>query len=187
MEDLLQTLDPLELIAQTVGILAMVGYCLSFQIKKNAGCVTMQLLGGGLFCLHFLLLGSIGGFLMNLIGVFRAVVILLGERTHKPFYLGALIALFVGGSTACVVFSWDSPLVFLTCAGQIVGLLGLWSRDSKKLRLAQFFGTSPAWIVYNVINRSLGGLFCEIFNMLSIVVYFVRVRLGRAKVTEKES
>ncbi len=187
MIDLLKSMDPTELIAQAVGILAMTAYCLSFQIKKNAGCVAMQLLGGGLFCLHFLLLGSIGGFLMNLIGVCRAVMLLLGERTHKPFVLGSLIALFIGGSVACVVFSWDSPLVFLTCAGQIVGLLGLWSRDSKKLRLAQFFGTSPAWIVYNVINRSVGGLLCEIFNMLSIVVYFVRVRFGRAKVTEKES
>ncbi len=187
MIDLIKEMDPGELIAQTIGILAMVSYCLSFQVKKNAGCVAMQLLGGGLFCLHFLMLGSVGGFLMNLIGVCRAVLLLLGDRTHKPFFLGLLIALFLGGSVACVVFSWDSSLVFLTCAGQIVGLLGLWSRDAKKLRLAQFFGTSPAWIVYNIINRSLGGLLCEIFNMLSIIVYFVRIKLGRAKVTKKES
>ncbi len=187
MIDLLKTIDPMELIAQAVGIVAMISYCLSFQVKKTAGCVAMQLLGGGLFCLHFLLLGSIGGFLMNLVGVCRAVVLLLGDRTRKPFFLGLLIALFVGGSVACVAFSWDSPLVFLTCAGQIVGLLGLWSRDSKKLRLAQFFGTSPAWIVYNIINRSVGGLLCEIFNMLSIIVYFIRMRIGGAKVIKKES
>ena len=87
---------------------------------------------------------------------------------------------------ACVVLGWDGPLVFLTCAGQIVGLFGLWSRDAKKLRLAQFFGTSPAWIVYNIINRSVGGLLCEIFNMLSIAVYFVRVKMGKPQVTEKE-
>lgn len=173
------------MIAQTVGIVAMISYCLSFQVKKTAGCVAMQLLGGGLFCLHFLLLGSIGGFLMNLVGVFRAVVLLLGDRTHKPFFLWLLIALFVGGSAVCVLCSWDSPLVFLTCAGQVMGLLGLWTRDDTKLRLAQFCATSPAWIIYNVINRSLGGLLCEIFNMLSIAVYFARVRMGRAKVNSK--
>ena len=180
-------MDLTELIAQILGILAMTSYCLSFQVKKNAGCVAMQLLGGGLFCLHFLMLGSIGGFLMNLIGVLRAVVLLMGKRAHKPLVLATLVSLFVGGSVACVAFSWDTPLVFLTCAGQIVGLLGLWSGDAKKLRLAQFFGTSPAWIVYNVIYRSFGGLLCEIFNMLSIVVYFLRAKMGRAKVTEKES
>ncbi|MBE6558834.1 MAG: YgjV family protein [Ruminococcaceae bacterium] len=187
MIDFIKSIDPMELIAQAVGIVAMASYCLSFQFKKNAGCITMQFLGSGLFCLHFLLLGSIGGFLMNLIGVCRAVTLLFGERTHRPIFLGSLIALFIGGSVVCVICSWDSPLVFLTCAGQVVGLLGLWSRDSKKLRLAQFFGTSPAWIVYSVINRSVGGLLCEIFNMLSIAVYFVRMRLGRVKVTEKES
>ena len=187
MIDLIKNMEPVELIAQIVGILAMAGYCLSFQFKKNAGCIAMQLLGGGLFCLHFLLLGSVGGFLMNLIGVIRAVVLLMGDRAHKPIVLASLIILFLGGSAACVVFSWDTPLVFLTCAGQIVGLLGLWSRDAQKLRLAQFFGTSPAWIVYNVVNHSVGGLLCEIFNMLSVIVYFVRMRLGRVKVTEKES
>ncbi len=186
MTDLINSLNLWELAAQTVGILAMAGYCLSFQFKKSSACIAMQLLGGGLFCLHFLMLGSIGGCLMNLIGVCRAIVLLAGDRVHKPFVLGFLIALFVGGSIVCVVFSWDSPLVFLTCAGQIVGLLGLWSKSATKLRLAQFFGTSPAWIVYNIINRSVGGLLCEIFNMLSIAVYFLRVRIGRAKVTEKE-
>ena len=147
----------------------------------------MQLLGSGLFCLHFLMLGSIGGCLMNLIGLCRAVVFLLGDRAHKPAVLGVLMALFLGGSVACVAFSWDSPLVFLTCAGQLGGRLGLWSRDSRKLRYAQFFGTSPAWIVYSIINRSWGGFLCEIFNMLSIAVYFLRVKMGRPQVTEKES
>ena len=179
--------DLWDIIAQGIGILAMTGYCVSFQFKKTAGCVTMQLLGSGLFCLHFLMLGAVGGFLMNVVGVCRAVLLLFGERTHKLPILILLIVMFLGGSTLCVFLSWDTPLVFITCLGQIVGLIGLWTKDAKKLRLAQFFGTSPAWIVYNVVNRSLGGLLCEIFNMLSIVVYFARMKFGRAKVTEKES
>lgn len=180
-------MDPITIVAQIVGVAAMASFCLSFQIKKNTGCVALQLLGGGLFCLHFLLLGSIGGFLMNLIGVLRAVLLLLGDRTHKPFVLGLLTALFVGGSVACYAFSWDTPLVFVTCAGQIAGLFGLWSRNDVKLRLTQFFCTSPAWIIYNVINHSVGGLLCEIFNMLSIAVYFVRTKWKRHKETKKES
>ncbi len=46
-------------VAQTVGITAMCVLIFSFQCKKNRNLILMQGLGGLLFALNYLLLGSL--------------------------------------------------------------------------------------------------------------------------------
>ena len=54
-------MDPFELIAQAVGIAAMVFNILSFQQKTRSRVIAFQLVGGSLFCINFLMLGAYVG------------------------------------------------------------------------------------------------------------------------------
>jgi len=52
----------------------------------------------------------------------------------------------------------------------------MWMGNGKHIRYFQVSLMSPAWIVHNIFNFSLGGILCESFNMVSSVVALVRYR-----------
>ena len=50
----------------------------------------------------------------------------------------------------------------------------MWKEDGKKIRYFQVSALSPAWLIHNIFNFTLGGILAEIFNMISAVVSIVR-------------
>jgi hypothetical protein len=50
----------------------------------------------------------------------------------------------------------------------------MWSRDGRVIRRAQLFVISPLWIVNNIFYASIGGVVCELFNIVSVLVSFLR-------------
>ena len=77
----------IEIAGQVIGVMAMALIVLSFQCKKRAGFYVMQMSGNVLFAVSFLMLGNVGASLMNLMGVFRAIILLLPERRRKIWHL----------------------------------------------------------------------------------------------------
>ena len=71
---------PVELWAQLIGVVAMIFNILSYQGKKQSTVIGLQLIGSGLFAINFWLLGALVGGILNLIGVFRAVVYLFKDK-----------------------------------------------------------------------------------------------------------
>ena len=67
-------MEPIKIIAQIVGIVAMAFNILSYQGKKQKTIVTLQLFGSMLFSVNYLLLGATVGGILNIIGTVRAVV-----------------------------------------------------------------------------------------------------------------
>lgn len=52
----------------------------------------------------------------------------------------------------------------------------MWLANGKRIRYFQITLMSPAWVVHNIFNFSLGGILCEAFNMISTIISFVRYR-----------
>ena len=69
-------------------------------------------------------------------------------------------------------------------SAQLVGSIGMFWGHETGMRILQFTFVSPAWLVYNFFMHSIGGILCEIFNMTSILVYFVRTRLLKQKISK---
>ena len=69
-----------ELIAQLIGIVAMAFNILSYQGKKQSSVIAMQLCGGALFAINYLLLGAAVGGLLNVIATVRAIVFLFKDK-----------------------------------------------------------------------------------------------------------
>ena len=164
-------MTPTELIGQGLGFIAMALIILSFQFKKRAMFYTMQISGNLFFAASFLLLGNMAGSLMNLMGVFRGFIMLIN-------------LLFVGGAAYAGTAGGMGWACLVSFAAQTLGTFSLWYGSDKAIRWVQLCGISPLWITNNVVLTSppaIGGTICEVFSMISTIVYLVRVRKDIAK------
>lgn len=166
----------IKIIAQIFGIIALIFTVLSFQEKTNKKFFIKQGLAGLMFFINFILIGAVSAALFNLVNLVRGA--LLSKNDHKLWRPIVISALY----TLCFAFSLtlisNNPLqIFLsafTYSSLVVMTVFMWKGNGKHIRYAQFTLSSPSWIVHNIFNFSLGGLLCEIFSMISIIVSFIR-------------
>ena len=169
-------MDPINLIAQGFGIIGMLFAFLSYQQKKNNVFFIMQALVGVAFAINFGLIGAVSGMLFNLAGILRGFLFRKSDRV-----MWKLIAVEVAFS-ACVAVSLvfyttgalQIILSLLTYIGLAVGTYVMWTGSGKNIRYVQLFLVSPTWMVYNIVNFTLGGILAETFNMSSAIISFIR-------------
>ncbi len=178
MERLLSALAAAFAPIQLIGYAGMAAAVLSFQCRKNRHFFICQTLCGLFFALQFALLGGWSGFLSNIFAILRGVAFARGEKWHKQWVLIGLEAAFA----LCFALSitlfhepWHiAGLLFIAQGG---GTLAMWTGDGRKIRLFQFLASSPIWLYHNIFYAfSLGGILCESFNMISVVISFIRFR-----------
>ena len=173
LDFLLSILNPVQLI----GYFGTACALLSYQCKKNRNYFLCQMCCAIAFTVQFALLSSWAGMFFNAFSIMRATIFALGDRCKKPFYLVLIQAGYLACSVVSVVcfgeFVWIAALLFIAQSG---GTLAMWTRNGKTIRMAQLFCMSPLWIVNNVFYGSIGGVMCEVFNMLSVIVSFIRFR-----------
>ena len=153
---------------------------LSFQCKKNRQLFFMQMLGTALFTLRFGLLGQMPGVLLNAVCVLRALVVYLREErgwARSPVWLAALLAAY----TAVSVLTWEGIVSLWLLAVLLLMTVAMWMNHPRSIRWVQLLGVSPAWLVYNCMAFSIGGMANEIFNILSVLLFFFRTGLGKKK------
>ena len=66
----------------------------------------------------------------------------------------------------------------LTLIAQVTSTFAMWTRDGKKIRISQLAVVSPLWLLYDLLipTPSIGGILCEVFNMASVVISFIRFK-----------
>lgn len=161
------------LLIQLVGLVGAALGIASYQCKSNRLYYSAQALSGLCFSVHFFLLGAYTGALLNFINIFRGFGF-AAEKNKKPYVTLAVSCVLYLAATA---FTFDGALSALACAAQLLGSVGMFFGHPTGMRVVQFLTVSPSWIVYNAFVGSLGGIVCEVFNMCSIVVYFLRVKV----------
>lgn len=165
-----------EIIAQAFGIVGLVIIVSSFQCKKNKNFFLMQGIGSLAFVINFFLISAYAGAMYNITNLIRGM--LFSKEDKKIWKLILLIILY----TACFAFSayltWGDWLMIFFAALPFIGLVPMtvlmWMADGKRIRYFQVAFMSPAWIVHNIFNFSLGGILCESFSMISTIISFIR-------------
>ena len=170
-------MDFFSFIVQALGILGMTCAVISQQCRRNlfyflfqAGCSTF-------FLIQFLLTQSYTGMILNLLNILRSAVMLGGAKCKKT----AVLILFELGYVAATAFSvfalhdslWLSLLVLLA---QVLGTLVIWSGNGKWIRYGQLTVISPPWLIYDAFAHSVGGVLCEVFNIVSTTIALIRYR-----------
>lgn len=167
-----------ELVGQIFGIFGLLIFVFSFQCKNSKKLVFVQGIGGLMFFINFLLIGAYGGALFNLTILVRGLLYTKKEnKIWKPIVVELLFTVaYVYSLTLLEGDIFKIVLTTLPYISLLVMSIFMWNEDGKKIRYFQVGALSPAWLIHNIFNFTLGGILAEIFNMVSTIISLVRFK-----------
>lgn len=166
------------IIAQILGIFGMLGAIISYQCKKNKNYFIWQGLSGAFFSAQFILIGAWAGLIFNAFNIVRAIAY-QSKKAKSVFYVISLeLLVLMAALLSIFVFKEAWWLVLFTLIAQATGTFAMRTRDGKKIRISQMAVVSPFWLLYDLLIPvpSIGGILCEIFNMTSVIISFIRFK-----------
>lgn len=182
-----------ETIAQIIGVVAMLFNVLSYQGKKQKTVIALQLCGGALFAVNYLLLGAAVGGILNILATIRAVIFLFKEKLKAdrlPWLFG-FVTLFI----AVYILNFTVFGKEVTAANLIIEILpvigmtslniGFRLKDAAAVRRCGLV-SSPCWMIYNLAVGSYGAIFCEIFSLSSVIIGMLRHDKKKAEPLSEE-
>jgi len=171
------------LVAQLLGILALIFMVLSYQQKVRVGLLRMQMLSNGLFVISYFMLGAVSMAMMCLINVVRSFVFSKNDTKwgQSPVWLYVFLTVSLAGG----VFSWEGPISLLVIVATLILTVALYSKNLKFMR--RMFLLPPLfYISYNLLNKSIGGIGADVFCLVSAVIAIWRFDVIR-KPGEKDT
>ena len=181
----------MNLLAQAIGIVAMVANIISYQFRRKSTVLAIQLVGGGLFAVNMFMLSAPMGGLLNVLAVFRALSYIWAEKAGrgKKALTWIFNVLFVVSYVLTfTVFQkpltvWNLIIESLPMIGMIAMTIAFGKGDSAAIRKCGFI-TSPCWLVYNCVNIAIGGAICEAVTLISITSAYLRLDNRRKEPNE---
>ena len=172
-----------ELIAQILGILAMIVVFFSFQQRTQKHIAIFQFVSSSLWTVHFLLLGAYTGCILNIIAVIPDVIFMQRNKhkwaAHVGWLIGTVAVCFGVYALTFTVFDKEPTLPnlileLLPVLGMAASTTALRQKEARHVRLFSLM-SSPLWLVYDAVNRSIGGSITEIISILSIGIGMFRL------------
>ena len=171
------------MIGQCASVIGMILTVASFQMKTRKRIILFQTIGSTFFLISYFLLGSWTGVYMNIVYLARNVVFYF--RKDRTWARGrGWLYVFLVGSIAAGTLGYQALIDILPLFGACFATLAMYMQKENMLRLLNL-AASPCWLIYNISLPSSGGIICEAFNMVSVLVGLVRYR--KDGLLEKES
>lgn len=170
------------LFIQAIGIMGMIMNIISYQAKKQRDIILCQFFGSTFFALNFLLLGATTGCVLNIIGIVRAIIYYNKEKVKNLklcniificAYVLTYVATFTIFNKDITVFNMVEEI--LPVIGMTALTIGFSKKTANDVRLMTFIA-SPAWLIYDCLEFSVGGALCEVFTLVSAVVAIYRFK-----------
>ncbi len=161
----------MDILAQVLGFIGLALAITSFQSKTRKGILFFQTLCGFTFTLHFLMLSAYTGAVLNVLSATRGIVFYNKEKrwASSPVWLYIFVLLFI--ITGAV--TWEGYVTMLPVLACLIFTVTLYMDNPSTVRKFAWIG-SPCWIVYNIFNKSYGGIITEILAMVSIFTAIYR-------------
>lgn len=162
------------MLGQIISILAMAVTIVSFQMKTRKQILLFQTAGSTLFLISFILLESWAAACLNVVFIIRNIVFYFSvdkKWAQHQIWLYILLAAVI----AAGALGYHTWLDLIPVVGSVFGTLAAYAKRENLFRLFKL-GDSPCWLIYNAIVPSVGGVICEVFNIISIIVGLIRYR-----------
>ena len=176
------------IVAQVIGIIAMIFNVLSYQGRTQRQIMIVRLISAVLFVAHFWLLGGMTGATLNIIATLMCLVFAFKPKKFAdsifwiPFFIICTIIAYVLTFT---VFGTE-PTAFnliinlFPVAGMTICIFAFRMDKASKVRLLSLF-SSPCWLVYNIINVAIGAILTESFAICSNIFAIFTQDVKRVK------
>lgn len=148
------------------GFVALVFTVIGFLSKKRQDMILFQSIGYFIFAIHFYLMGAYSGSVMNTVSVIRNIIFKRKNKNrwarHKEWlYFFILLILFL-----CYFF-WQGPISFFPAFGLVMGTIGIWQSEEKKIRIYMLVAVL-SWTLYSVIIMSYFAIINQIILLVSL-------------------
>ena len=163
----------IEIISQGFGIIGVICFVLSFQIKSSRKLFLAQVLANTMFAIQFVMLGAYAGCVNLIICIVRNLLFMNREK-WKFMDSPVSLIIFLGLFTINTAINWKAWYDLFSFAAAASATVAFWSGNSRKIRTYNLFMASPCWIVYDICVRSWAGVLNEVIAMASVIISIVR-------------
>lgn len=167
-------------IANGVGLVAVILFVTSYQIKKRNGIIVCNAISRALYILQYILLGAFSGAVLDVIGLISSV---LAARKDTPFvrkWRVPILILVNAAMLAATVLLYETPWDVLPFIGVLLHTTAFWLTNERKIRVLSILG-SPFWFAYNAHSLAFGSAAGDIFTIISIGIAMLRYDIGGKK------
>ncbi len=167
-------------VTQIFGLLGMAMNISSYQAKERRQVILVQLFGSTFFAINMLMLGAYSGFLLNAIGIARALVYTRPAVMKRVKVWNAVFIALYALSYAAVFFVFKKLPTALNIVLELLPTLAMtvstlaFARSAAVIRRCTLV-SSPCWLIYNCVNGSIGGIVCEVLGLISAITGMLRL------------
>ncbi len=170
-------------IGQIIGIIAVIMAFISFQAKTSRGILICLVITGALFAAHYLFIGAISGFALNVLTT--AMCIIYYFRNKRGSQGKIIPIIFVCLLVLAGILTWVDWKSIFVIAGLGVNAYNLSLSNAITIKKINFI-KAPLCLIYNVLMFSIGGILCEILVMVSSGIALIRARKDAATLDKAE-
>ena len=163
-----------KLLAQAFGIVGVILFVLSFQIKSNKKLYFVQIMANIMFAIQFILLGAYVGCFSLLICIVRNALFMNRRKwkfVDSPVTLIVLLALYLLNT----ILNWNAWYDILPLAAVVSATVAFWTGNPRSIRTYNLFIASPSWMAYDICVGAWAGVLNEAIGMASIIDSIIRI------------
>lgn len=164
----------MKLIANIIGIMALILFFLSYQQKKRKNIILFNALSRVFYIIQYILLSAFSGAVLDLIAIF--VSLIAQKKDEIPFVKKHVRIIIVFVSLIYIgvgLLFYKNIFSIFPIFGVLFHTGAFWITDEKKIRLLSLVG-SPFWLIYNLSSHAFGSAIGDTATIFSIIISIVR-------------
>lgn len=169
----------MKLLAQAVGIIAVIAFLLSYQQKKRKNIIILNAISRVLYILQYIMLGAFEGAVLDVLGTVSSVA---AEGKDKGFIARHTKFVFIAINLLIVIAGlilYKNIFSLFPIIGVLLHTTAFWINDEKTIRKVSFCG-SPFWFIYNFVSHAYGSALGDMLTMLSIGIAIYRYDIAKS-------
>ena len=160
-------------VEQGLGIIGVICFLLSYQVKSNRMLYIMQAAGCVAFAAQFLLLDAASGCISQIYIILPNMMFSMYNHWAWVRWKG-WAAVYVLLACLVTAFTWDGPVSLLPLVTMSAGTIAMWTNNAGIIRLVGMSVQSPAWILYDVLVGAYSAIINEVIVIASVVISIYR-------------
>ena len=168
------------IISYLLGIIALVIWTLSVQVKEKKKILQAQIIANLFFAGQYILIGAVAG-IMNIVSAVRCYIFTKEEEKHKQISVLWLFA-FITIILCVAIVTCRDFISLIPIVITIIYTYAGWQKNTKVIRIL-FLLAACAWIYYNAY---VGAYVAIIGNLLEICSGIVAIfRFDKKKIIDR--
>lgn len=170
--------------AHVLGVLAVVTFLLSFQLRTRKNIIAVNLTSRLLYILQYILLGAFEGAALDLMGLFSSLIAGHKEKKLVARYFKTILIVINILLIAVGLILYENIFSLFAILGIMLEVTALWLTKEKNIRIISLLA-APFWLAYNLANAAYGSVVGNVLVIVSIIIAMLRLDFGRAETEGK--